>query len=86
MLLMDKDLTFEVALHAIVDQNIGTLTASKKKEEYITVKNNNESLHFSLSKLTRHTTQMVIYSIPDSVAAKKLINYMKEKEHSFLQY
>ena len=86
MLLMDKELAFEVALYAIADQDIGTLTESKNNEAYITVKNDNETLQFSIVTLTRHTAQMIIHSMPNSPAAKQIIGYMKEKEHSFLQY
>jgi mannitol-specific phosphotransferase system IIBC component len=86
MLLMDRELAFEIALYAISDQNIGTLTESVTGEGHITVKNDNEVLQLTISSLTRHTSQVVIVSEINSNAAKKIISYMKEKEHSFLQY
>ena len=86
MLLMDKELASEVALYAIADQDIGTLTESKNNESFITVRNDDESLQFSIVTLTRHTAQMIIHSIPNSPAAKQIIGYIKEKENSFLQY
>ena len=86
ILLMDRELAFEIALYAISDQNIGTLTESVIGEGHITVKNDNEVLQLTISSLTRHTSQVVIVSEINSNAAKKIISYMKEKEHSFLQY
>jgi hypothetical protein len=86
MLLMDRELAFEVALYAISDQNIGTLTESVTGAGHITVKNSDEVLQLTLTRLTRHTSQVVIESGLNSEAAKKIIRYMKEKEHSFLQY
>jgi len=86
MLLMDRELAFEIALYAITDQNIGTLTESLTGEGHITVKNDDEILQLTISTLTRHTSQVVIVSEINSNPAKKIISYMKEKEHSFLQY
>lgn len=86
MLLMDSELAFEVAFHAISDQHIGILTESTAGAGHITVKNNDEVLQITISSLTRHTSQVVIASEINSKAAKKIIQYMKEKEHSFLQY
>jgi len=86
MLLMDRELAFEIALYAISEQNIGTLTKSVAGGDHITVKNNDEIIQLTFSSLTRHTSQVVIVSEINSNATKKMINYMKEKEHSFLQY
>ncbi len=86
MLLMDKELAFEVLLHTIAEQDIGILTKDSNNVTQMTVKNDNELLQLSISTLTRHTSQVVITSEINSKAAKKIIRYMKEKEHSFLQY
>ena len=86
MLLMDKELAFEVALYAISDEAIGTLTESKDKEDHIAIKNDNELLQIEVTTLTRHTAQVIIKSNTHSESAQKIIRYMKNKEHSFLQY
>ena len=86
ILLMDKELALEVLLHAISEQHIGVLASDSNNSTQMTVKNDNELLQLSISTLTRHTSQVVITSEIDSKAAKKIIHYMKEKEHSFLQY
>ena len=86
ILLMDKELALEVLLSAISEQHIGVLTSDSNNDTQMTVKNDNELLQLSISTLTRHTSQVVITSEINSKAAKKIIHYMKEKEHSFLQY
>lgn len=86
MLLMDKELAFEVMLHAIAEQHIGILTKDATDDGQMLVKNDNETIQLSISTLTRHTSQVIITSEINSKAAKKIIRYMKEKEHSFLQY
>ena len=86
MLLMDRELAFEIAHYAISDQNIGTLTQSANEADHITVKNDDEILQLTISTLTRHTSQVLITSQINSPSAKKIISYMKEKEYSFLQY
>lgn len=86
LLLMDKELAFEVALYAIFDQNIGTLTQNESAGEYLTVKNNDGLLQLAITPLTRHTSQLIVTSTPNSPSAKKVIDYMKEKEYNFLQY
>ena len=82
MLLMDKALALEVLLHAVKERAIGQLTENGQ----ITVKNGREIIKFSISSLTRHTAEVIITSKINSKAAKTIIHYMKEKEHSFLQY
>ena len=86
MLLMDKELAYDIALFAIGDQNLGIVTENKDEENQITVKNNDELIKVTISSLTRHTAQVIVISSHDSNTAKKIITYMKEKEYSFLQY
>ncbi len=86
MLLMDKELAFDVAMYAIIDEKIGTLTESKDKEDHITVKKGDEIVQIEVTPLTRHTAQVIIKSNTHSESTQKIIRYMKNKEYSFLQY
>jgi mannitol-specific phosphotransferase system IIBC component len=86
ILLMDKELTIEVLLHAISHQHIGILTQSHDKEKIMSLKTEDEVIELSINKLTRHTSQLIITSNKDSEAVKKIVTYMKMKEFSFLQY
>jgi mannitol-specific phosphotransferase system IIBC component len=86
ILLMDKELTIEVLLHAISHQHIGILTQSHDKEKIMSLKTADEIIELSINKLTRHTSQLIITSNKDSEDVKKIVTYMKMKELSFLQY
>ncbi len=87
MLLMDKKLAFEVALYAITDQNIGEITTNDTKESsIITLHTKEETIQITITSLTRHTSQIILKTERNSKYAHKIISYIKEKEHSFLQY
>jgi len=87
MLLMDKTLAFDVALYAITDQNIGEIKTHETKENsIITVHTKEENIQITTTPLTRHTSQVILKTERNSQYTDKIISYIKEKEHSFLQY
>ena len=86
ILLMDKELAFEVLLHAISHQHIDILTQSHDKEKKMHIKTENEIIELLIHRLTRHTSQLSITSNKDSSVIKEIITYMKMRELSFLQY
>lgn len=87
MLLMDKKIAFEVALYAITDQDIGEITTQETKESStIKVHTKDESILITITSLTRHTSQIILQTERNSKYAHNIISYIKEKEHSFLQY
>lgn len=87
MLLMDKKIAFEVALYAITDQDIGEITTQETKESStIKVHTKDESILITITSLTRHTAQINLQTERNSKYAHNIISYIKEKEHSFLQY
>ena len=86
MLLMDKELAFEVALYAIMDQNIGEISNANKNKRSIIIHATNEVITLSVTSLTKHTSEVLITAMPDSKNVQNIISYLKEKEHSFLDY
>ena len=87
MLLMDKKLAFEVALYAVTDKNMGDIKTHETKENaMITVHTKEENIQISTTPLTRHTAQVILKTERNSQYTDKIISYIKEKEHSFLQY
>lgn len=87
MLLMDQKLAFEVALYAITDQKIGEITTQETKENStIILHTPEETMQITSTPLTRHTAQIILKTDRNSQYDKKIISYIKEKEHSFLQY
>lgn len=87
MLLMDKKLAFDVALFAIADQNLGDVKTKETQEKCtITLRTQDQTIQIITTSLTRHTAQIVLKAAKNSVELQKVISYIKEKEHSFLQY
>ena len=57
-----------------------------KEKSTITLRTYNETIQIITTSLTRHTAQVLITGAKDSHELAKIISYIKEKEHSFLQY
>ena len=87
MLLMDKKLAFDVARFSITDQNLGkTKTKESKEKCTISLQTQHETIQIISTSLTRHTSQLVLKAAKNSQELQKIITYIKQKEHSFLQY
>ena len=86
ILLMDRELAFEVALHSIIDQNIGKVTQGSKDEGTIGIHTPEQSINLTVSSLTKHTSQLRVKANLYNTSVEKIINYLKLKEQSFLQY
>jgi len=86
MLLMDKDLAYEVSLASIHQQNIGDIIYQNKEEGILLVRTEDREIKMAVSPLTKHTAQVIITTTIDNSNMKNIISILKEKEHSFLQY
>ncbi len=86
LLLMDKELAFEVALHAVMDQNIGEISNADKNKRSIVIHAENETIALSITSVTKHTSEVLITALPNSTNVQNIISYLKEKEYSFLDY
>jgi hypothetical protein len=86
MLLMDKELAFEVAIHSIIDQNIGKVTKGSKRQGTISIHTPEQIIHIAISSLTRHTSKIELKAAAYNNKVEQIINYIKLKENSFLQY
>ncbi len=86
LLLMDKELAFEVALHAVMDQNIGEISNADKNKRSIVIHAENETIALSITSATKHTSEVLITALPNSTNVQNIISYLKEKEYSFLDY
>jgi len=86
MLLMDKELAYEVSLNSISHQNIGDIIHQNKEDGSILLRSKNEEIKINISSLTKHTAQVLISSTIDNSNMKNIISMLKEKEHSFMQY
>jgi len=86
MLLMDKELAYEVSLNAINHGKIGDIIHENKDEGSILLRTKDEEIRLTISSLTKHTSEVKISSTIDNSTMKNIISMLKEKEHSFIQY
>jgi len=86
MLLMDRELAYEVSLTAISDQKMADVMKENEKEKSIQLRTDDEEINIKISSLTKHTAQVLISSTIDKENIRKIITILKEKEHSFMQY
>ncbi len=86
ILLMDKVIAFEVLVHSVIDQKLGNIKHGEKGEKAITVHAPDHTIYISVIPLTDHTSEVKIKANTYSPSVKKIINYTKMKELSFLKY
>ncbi len=86
MLLMNKELTFEIILTALKNQFSRSLTTQDSEKGSIDIKIEDESISIAVSPLTKHTSQVIINGTNNSKYIQDIVLLLKEKEHSFLQY
>ena len=86
ILLMDQELAFEVVIHSIIDQDIGDVSQGDKRKGTISISTPEQMIDIAVFVLTKHTSQVKIKAKTYNSSVKQIIHYLKNKEHSFLQY
>jgi hypothetical protein len=86
ILLMDRELAFEVVIHSIIDQDIGNVNEGDKRKGTISISTPEQMIGIAVSSLTKHTSQIEVKADAHNTSVEKIINYIKLKENSFLQY
>ena len=87
LLLMRKETAFDVAIQAIIDQDIGEVSKeSRKKKGNITVYTPEQTIKMQVSKLTKNTAEIEIKAETYTESVQSIINYLKRKELSLLTY
>jgi len=86
MLLMNKELTFGIILTMIKKQIAHSITKHNIDKGNINIKIHGEIISISITTLTKHTSQVKINGINNSKHIQNIVSFLKEKEHSFLQY
>jgi len=86
MVLMDKDLAFEVVLHSVVKYAMGEIHHKDKKSGSITVSTKASTIDIYIFALTKHTSKIEIKSDYYNREIHKIIDFIKEKEKSFITY
>lgn len=86
MLLINKELTFELILTMIKKQMPRSITTHNIHKGSIDIKIYEELISISVTSLTKHTSQVIANGVRNSQQIEKIISFLKEKEHFFLQY
>jgi hypothetical protein len=87
ILLIDKAMAFDIAMQAIIEQKIGEVSkGSNKKKGILSLQNKEQSIQMKVDTLTPHTTEFTIKADNYSDTVKAIINYLKLKEQSLLNY
>jgi mannitol-specific phosphotransferase system IIBC component len=84
--LMDKELTFNILIQSIIDQNLGEIEKRNLKKGILAIYNQDDEVSIEVSKLTKHTSEVSILSNGGNHTIKEIIDYTKIKEYSFLNY
>lgn len=86
MLLMNKELTFGIILSMIKNQISHSIIKHNIDKGNINIKIHGEIISISITPLTKHTSQVKINGKNNSKHIQNIVSFLKEKEHSFLQY
>ena len=86
MLLMNKKLIFELILTTIKNQISHPIVKHDIDKGNINIRIHGEVISIAIIPLTKHTSEIMINGISNSKYIQNIISFLKEKEHSFLQY
>jgi hypothetical protein len=83
---MDRELAYEVSLQSIEQQNIGEIIYQNKNKGLILLKDDLKELKINVTRLTKHTTELIITSTLNHHFIKNIMRHIKDKEKQFLNY
>jgi len=87
ILLFDKAMAFDIAIQAIIDQKLGEVSkGSSKRKGVLSLYTDEQTIEMKVDPLTKHTTEFTIKADAYSESVQALINYLKLKEQSLLNY
>jgi len=86
ILLMEKELAYEVSLQSMQHQNVGEIIYQNKDKGLILLKDDRKELKINVSTLTKHTAEIIITSTLNHHFIKQVVALIKNKEHDFLTY
>jgi len=86
ILLMDKELAYEVSLHSMQSQDIGEIIYQNKDKGLILLKDDLKELKMDITTLTKHTAEILVTSTLDHKLITDIMTHIKNKELLFLKY
>jgi len=84
--LMDKELTFNILIQSIINQNLGDIEKRNIKKGILAIYNQDDEISIEVSRLTKHTSEVSMISSSENHTMKEIINYAKNREYSLLNY
>jgi len=86
MLLINKNLAYELSINTINSKKIGVIVHRNKDEGSILLHTQDEEIYLLISPLTQHTSEIKISGTLDKKTMTNIISSLKEKEQSFIEY
>lgn len=86
MLIMDRELAFNVILNTPKDQMGCTVSQSDPEKGIISIQTKAGIIQTTITSLTKHTSQVIIHAVNNEKQAQILVTHLKKKEYSFLEY
>ena len=86
MLIMDKELAFNVILNTPEDQMGCSISQSDREKGSISIQTKAGIIQTSITSLTKHTSQVIIHAMNNAKQAQTLVTHLKKKEYAFLDY
>lgn len=86
MLLMDRELAFEILMNFLKKIKHSTIAINDPKRGIITIQNKKGIIQTNITALSKHTSEIILRTQNNIIDVEKLIHALKDKEHSLLQY
>lgn len=86
MLIMDRELAFNVILNTPEDQKGCSVSQSDPEKGIINIQTKAGIIQTTITSLTKHTSQVIIHAVNNTKQAQELVTLLKKKELSFLDY
>lgn len=86
MLLMDRELAFDILMNFLKKIKHSTIAVNDPKRGIITIQNKKGIIQTNITALSKHTSEIILRTQNNIIDVEKLIHALKDKEHSLLQY
>ncbi len=86
IVLMDSAVAYEVSLQTLYQRNRGEIIYQNRQKGLILLKDGFQELKIDITAPTKHTAEILISTTMDNGILKKIISFIKHKEHRFLHY
>lgn len=86
MLIMDKELAFNVILNTPKNEMGCSIDQSDREKGIIRIQTKAGVIRATITSLTKHTSQIIIHAVNNTKQVQTLVTLLKKKEYAFLDY